>query len=605
MKTLDLHQTTAAREAGAGDPQIAEKVRRILAALTRFIGAYAIYERNNPNLVNFARVIEQSLQSYFTGEKELLLTVTQHQLAWRNHVVYDIGSSKESIAFQLFKDGVGELSIQAPVSMAEIERFVEILHSELYNPSARVDIVTKLWRADFANIFYRILDEEPDGKSGDGAGAGTGTREQPLSANDHRELDAAEAHARAGARHADAWIETLGAHFNALAAREGRTVDPQAREQRLQEILAEHFTVSAGARAEWCKAAHARNDHDELIALLQMMFDFTRMHCPPPVVRDVTDVIERLTHSMREEANVATLTAALKLRRSMDAGSLDWAFGSLPNRVEAELTDSALLMSLTQAAGKSNADADELLEYMRLVGEKAVVGLCQMLAESTDPSLHQRVCGMLIELAGFYIERIVAEFDIENPYLAVDAVHLLCQSAATEFAPVINRILSSRSPKIRACAIEYLVHAGTEESTRRLIDMLKDDNEGVRIRALVAIEDLPDPRLAGVITTLCFDEQAMLKSPDELEHMFRALGKQAGPDVLPRIGQTVGKKRWLPGGNSALKRNKLLAITALRHIPGEGAQAMLERLSHDRDKLVRSKALHMLKQRNDAGESPS
>ena len=605
MKTLDLHQTATARQAGTGDPQAAESVRRILAALTRFIGAYAIYERNNPNLANFARAIEQSLQSYFTGEKELLLTVTQHQLSWRNHVVYDIGASKESIAFQLFKDGVGELSIHAPVTMAEIERFVEVLHSELYKPSAQVDIVTRLWRSDFSNIFYRILDEEPDGKSGDGAGGGAGTRQQPLSANDHRELDAAQAPAGAGARHSDSWVETLGAHFNTLAAREGRTPDPQAREQRLQEILAEHFAVSAAARAEWCRAAHERKEHDELISLLQMMFDFTRIHCPPPVVRDVTDVIERLTHSMREEANVATLTAALKLRRSMDTGSLDWAFGSLPNRVEAELTDSALLMSLTQAAGKSNADADELLEYMRLVGEKAVVGLCQMLAESTDPSLHQRVCGMLIELAGFYIVRVVDGFDIENPYLAFDAVHLLCQSAVAEFPPVVSRILSSRNPKIRECAIEFLLHTRTEESTRRLVDLLKDDNEGVRIRALVAIEDFPDPLLAGVITTLCFDEQSMLKSPDELEHMFRALGKQAGPDVLPRIGQTVAKKRWLPGGKSALKRNKLLAVTALRHIPGEGAQAMLERLSHDRDRLVRSKALHMLKQRNEAGEAPS
>src|SRR5689334_8454533 len=88
-----------------------DKVRGIFASLAKFVGAQAIYQSNNPNLVKFARAFEDAFRSYFEDEAELLLTVSQYQLLWREQVVYDIGPNTESIAFLLYKDGVGELCV--------------------------------------------------------------------------------------------------------------------------------------------------------------------------------------------------------------------------------------------------------------------------------------------------------------------------------------------------------------------------------------------------------------------------------------------------------------------------------------------------------------
>jgi HEAT repeat protein len=58
------------------------------------------------------------------------------------------------------------------------------------------------------------------------------------------------------------------------------------------------------------------------------------------------------------------------------------------------------------------------------------------------------------------------------------------------------------------------------------------------------------------------------------------------------------KKAWLPFGKARGKHDKLLAITALRHIPGNEASNLLVELANDGDHLVRTKALYVLKQRD-------
>jgi hypothetical protein len=78
--------------------------------------------------------------------------------------------------------------------------------------------------------------------------------------------------------------------------------------------------------------------------------------------------------------------------------------------------------------------------------------------------------------------------------------------------------------------------------------------------------------------------------------MFRALGKVAGIAALPRLRQMVEKKHYLGTGKARSKRDKLCAITALRYVPGPESRAMLERLCHDSDTLVKTKAAHVLKQ---------
>jgi hypothetical protein len=87
--------------------------------------------------------------------------------------------------------------------------------------------------------------------------------------------------------------------------------------------------------------------------------------------------------------------------------------------------------------------------------------------------------------------------------------------------------------------------------------------------------------------------------------MFRAVGILAGEKAIFRLRRMTKKKGWMPLRKSGGKQDKLLAITALRHIPGSESHEMLREFASDRDSLVRSKASYVLKHAGESGDEPA
>jgi HEAT repeat protein len=576
-------------------------VRGIFASLAKFVGAQAIYQSNNPNLVKFARAFEDSFRTYFEDEAELLLTVSQYQLLWREQVVYDIGPNTESIAFLLYKDGVGELCVLRSVERAELEELTRILKTALYHPSTQFDIATALWHAEFGSITYRVLDEQSDAAEGEGDGAGSSQREQPLRANDHQDMPESAMQQRIS-RESDAELEPLGDYYRALAAHAGEAGSVE-NEQAFQSILREGLRIDEQALAQW-SASRTQRGGDELLGFLHTMLDFTRMACPPPVIRDVTDTIERLIHYIRDEGHVATLTATLEIEAQLCATPLQAPFSPLPARIRAELTDPEYLVSLACGSRDTNTPFD-LLRYFHLAGTQAAAAIWELLARHTDDVVHDQGCTLLLSMPGLDIEGGLASVDVENPRLARDAVFLLTRTQSPAITTPVHRILAAADPQTRRSAVELLVKVNTDESARLLGKLLRDDNAAVRLRAWLAAGSVSNALLAADVEALCFAESASARPTDELELMFRALGRLCGFAVLPRLRAMVEKKQLFTVQKKGVRREKLLAITALRYIPGPDAQRILDTLSADSDTLVRTKAAHAMKQRAQPGLNDS
>src|SRR5690349_24985347 len=68
VQSMSSHVAAPTRDGPAPvrtDLRSLDKVRGIFASLAKFVGAQAIYQSNNPNLVKFARAFEESFRSYF------------------------------------------------------------------------------------------------------------------------------------------------------------------------------------------------------------------------------------------------------------------------------------------------------------------------------------------------------------------------------------------------------------------------------------------------------------------------------------------------------------------------------------------------------------
>ena len=588
---------TAGEESARKDLRNLEKVRGIFASLSKYVNAKTIYSSNNPNVAKFANAFYQAFRTFFEDEKELLLSIEQYQIKWQDEVVYDNQEKTNSIAFLFYKDGVGEIAFQSSVTPADLERFVDLVKNEIYTPSAHLDVVSRLWQSEFANISYRVFDESADGAAGDGQGAGGESREQPLQASDHPPLPVAGATEGGSAFPAGGSADSLGAYVENLVERLYPHATTQEKEKHLQEMVVSLFTSSAEDLTSWRNEYTRMNDGNKLLRLLAIMLDFARMRSAPPVVRDISDIIDRLVRYIVEEAHVPTLIALLDIQRTIcrERPFAD-EFQSLPSRIEHEITNSAFLLSLGKIGGRSSEDVNEVLRYFRMIGTNAVPGICELLATLKDPSLHKDACDTLIGIAAEDIPRIVNDLNLDNPHEAKDAIYLLQRSRLNEVHPIVKKLMTSADLNVRELLIEYLVRVGNDEAATSLCALLEDHDPAVRMKTFAAVEEFKHLLVINKVTDLCFAEDNAARNVDELERMFRAVGRLGGDKVLESIEQMIHKGSWFRFGKSRGKQNKLLAITALRHIPGGHALELLRTLARDGDSLVKTKALYVLRQ---------
>lgn len=581
-----------------------ERVRAIFTSLSKYINAKTIYAANNPNVEKFANVFSQSFQNYFENEKELVFTIGQYKITWNDEVVYENHDKTDSIAFLLYKDGIGELIVQSSVKLGELNRFVDLLKNEIYNPSSHLDIVSRIWEADFSNISYRVFDECTDGSSGDGSGSGATSREKPLQAEDHRNLPHADTVDYHVNKADDRSLVSFGTYLYKVIEQSYPGTTGAEKEQHIQSILQCHFTINIEEFAPWHEAFDAIKNKDKLLQLLDIMLDFAQSHYAPAVVRDITDIIDRLVRYIIDEANISTLITLLHMQKKMASSkAFSMEFQPLPQRIGHELTNMTFLIALGRTANRSRTTTQEVLQYFQYVGRRAVPGVCELLRTVKDSTLHKEACEVLLAVAKDEVMQIVERLNLDNPHEARDAIYLLHRIKLKEIPDVIKTLLTSPDLMVRQHMVEYLAEVQSEEAAQMLVMLLEDKAIDIRVKTLAAIENFKHPLIVNKVKSMSFNENLDNRQQDELERLFRTAGKLAGETALAQIKNMIAKKSLFSIGKSRSRQNKLLAITALRYIPGEAATKLLKELAGNRDKLIQTKALHALKQSHNRPET--
>jgi hypothetical protein len=335
------------------------------------------------------------------------------------------------------------------------------------------------------------------------------------------------------------------------------------------------------------------------------MLDFTQAPSTPSVMRDFLDIIERLLQYRKDEADIPTLIELLAIiRKRPKTHTIIPDFHSLFGRIERELTNEAFLISLANIAKKSRKDANDVLRFFQQIGNAAVMGVCEVLARLKDPLIQIEACDTLLMIAKDNITKIIETFDIDNPYEAKSAVYLLRRSIISEVPPIIEKIMNSPSAQVRENVITFLVHAGSDKAAQLLCKLLEDDNVSVRVKAFSSVADFRHSLIIKKVTSLCFAEDIDTKSTDEQMRMFKTLGMLAEQDALFPIHHMIKNNKWFSFNKSKNKQNKLLAIEALKHISGIESLKILNKLACDGDRLVKTKAQHVLKHLNGEGAMP-
>ncbi len=572
-------------------PEHVAAAEQVLKALTKLVAGRKIYAANNPRLEQFRHDLGTSMRKFFEFEDELVLEIDQFVIRWSDSIVYENPRREESLAFLLFKDGIGEITFQPKSVGEEVERFVEMLADELHALGGDEDIVTRLWNANFEYIGHRVLDDYMSEQFGVGAtDAGNEARSDETS--DHAELLPDSSFTEKGRVIVEGTtaLASIDDYLRGLSTQHHHQNDAAEREADYQKTLRACFNVTGEETAMYRAELERERGEDGIAAFTEAIFVFTLM-VDATAVRDVVAVVERLIDYALHEKSPATLERVVRLVKEFRARTdLTDAARQYCDRELARLADPNLVAAFLSGAG-ADARADAGVAYATAVGAPALDALVKTLHTAEGPVLHKRICDAILAIAGDSpqdVVDIIDRLDVDHPEEAIDAVYLAKALKVKALTPRLRELVFYPDARVKLEMIGMVAADDDTDATQLLVQSLADLDKRVRIRVLEALASRNDPKVREKLSEMAFAKDFAERAPDEQEAIFKTLGSVGDAHTVDQLRGLLEKRKLINLGKG--NDSKLLAIKALERVRDKSALDVLSRLCEDSSEAVRLRA---------------
>ena len=564
----------------------AQAAERVLKALAKLVSGRKIYADNNPRLEQFREELATALREFFALEDDLVLTIEQYSIHWHEHAVYENLRRDESLAFILFKDGIGELTITPPALGDELERLVRILADELHSTNHEEDVVTRFWNADFQHIAYRVLDDylEPQ-RSTQLEAAEHGLEETA----DHDELIPSLTDKGRVIVHRSDSLVSIDAMLREVSRRHHPQADENEAELAYQRMLRSVFSVPVDELEIYRGEVERERTDDGIAAFFESFYVFELMPENPAGVRDVSSVLERLLEHAISERRAATLERLITcVRQFQSRADLPDNVRRFGEKLIARAGNKEILDSLLDGLADADAHAGSVLGYAVAVGPAAVDALVRALHRGAPPAMHRRICDALITISPGTAAAVIDRLDVDQAEVAVDAVYLARTLNLSALSPRLRELVFYPDARVKLEMLGWIAAHDGADNTNLLLASLGDLDRRVRLRVLDALCDRREPRVRERLTEMAFAKDLGERALDEQEAIFKSLGHVGDASTVVQLRAMVEKRRLLAIAKGA--DLKLLAIRALERIQDAGAVEILARLSEDPVEAVRQRA---------------
>ena len=590
MKDTNTNATVEAQ----APPEHVAAAEQVLKALTKLVAGRKIYAANNPRLEQFRHDLGTSMRRFFEFEDELVLEIDQFVIRWSDSIVYENPRREESLAFLLFKDGIGEITFHPKSVGQEVNRLVEMLADELHSLGGDEDIVTRLWNANFEYIGHRVLDDYLAEQFGTGStDAASEARSDETS--DHAELlPDLPSFTEKGRVIVDqtATLGSIDTYMRGLATQHHHQGDAAAAEASYQRTLRSCFNVTGEETALYRTELEHEKTEDGIASFTEAIIVFTLM-VDPTAVRDVVTVLERLIEYALHEKSPATLERVVRLVKEFRAREdLTDNVRQYCDRELARLADPELVALFLGGAG-ADARADAGVSYATAVGAPALDALVKTLHHADGPVVHKRICDAILAIAGESpqdVIDIIDRLDVDHPEEAIDAVYLAKALKVKALTPRLRELVFYPDARVKLEMLGMVAADDDDDATQLLLQSLGDLDKRVRVRVLEALAARSEPKVREKLTEMAFGKDLAERAPDEQEAIFKTLGSVGDTHTVDQLRSLLEKRKLINLGKG--NDSKLLAIKALERIRERAALDLLTRLCEDSSEAVRLRAQH-------------
>ncbi|MCI0453316.1 MAG: HEAT repeat domain-containing protein [Candidatus Latescibacteria bacterium] len=586
MKDTKLNATVEAQ----APPEHVAAAEQVLKALTKLVAGRKIYAANNPRLEQFRGDLGAAMRRFFEFEDDLVLDVDQFVIRWSDSIVYENPRREESLAFLLYKDGVGELTFQPRSVGEEVDRLVEMMADELHSLGGDEDIVTRLWNANFEHIHYRVLDDYVAEEFGAGAADGS-SEARSDETSDHAELLPDHPSFAEKGRVIVDQAETLGSidiYLRGISGQHHHKDDE--REAAYQKTLRSCFNVTNEETALYRAELEREKTEDGVAAFAEAILVFTLL-VDASAVRDVTTVVERLVEYALHEKNPATLERVVRLVKEFRAREdLTDPVRQFCDKQLSRLADPDLVASFLEGTG-ADGRADAGVAYATVVGTPALDALVKTLHRAEGPVLHKRICDAILAIAGGSpqdVLDIIDHLDVDHPEEAIDAVYLAKALKVKALTPRLRELVFYPDARVKLEMLGMVAADDDTDATQLLLQSLGDLDKRVRIRVLEALAARNEPKVREKLGEMAFAKDLAERAPDEQEAIFKTLGSVGDAHTVDQLRSLLEKRKLIHLGKG--NESKLLAIKALERVRERAALDVLTRLCEDSSEAVRLRA---------------
>jgi hypothetical protein len=572
------------------DAKAFEKAADIARQLANTVSSLKLFPSDHATVGRFVDTLADKMKSYLDQHGKLEIGINEFSFTFAGRILYTDEAMIKSLPFFFFKDGLQILYFYKSLDRAEIANFLDIIRKESQKPAGDGDIVTALWKEDFANIQYYAPDDYLESRIAAERGGGEfsfGRTSLPAEL-EHEiieikvdtskftagkiELTAAD---REAIRNHEEGPETvvlkkMPTLTTAAAAEEfsesGRSpaasMDPMlsgAEIGELEDLIRANRTIAPDEEFLNLMVEILYLEKDighfstTLELLLEYYFDLVRRGGFGVAILFIEQIGEIRNHFVLSDPEIA--------------GRLD---GFLKKTIGAKTLEAA-----RQLVGSGEPVAWEgLTGLLRLLGSPALPLAADIYESVGDPDDRRKILDVIVAVTAGDAALLAGLAGDERPLLSKDIIGLLKNEAGKKALSHFTEFLRFRNKEIKLSAIEALGDFKDELANRVLMGFLEDADEDIRIQAALRLNPVEEQSRIRRLIRETRSKAFQSKSAKEIEVILSYLGRTKTPEAAAFLKKTLLKRSLWPSAHYLSMR--LGSVAGLETMGTEEAKKALE-----------------------------
>lgn len=522
------------------------EVKDIIVSFVKLKRAQRIYLPNNEILQKLHIELVHKFKKFFMEEDQLKLLIMPTDIYYEKNLVYDNPDRAESLAFQLYSNGINSLTFYKNSEDKELFDLISILNIDMLDEDTlEDDIVTLMWSREFNFIEYSLRDD--------------------YFIQNPQESDIFD------------FINKEKKEEEISSQKSDLEFDPDELEP--PPVIPHNDIALSDDEIEKIRAEIEYEDENALqIGMLDVLLELLFHERNQEEIQKYVSMIEKFILNSFTEGNLRTFNAIMMRYEEHINGvfSSSDIIKNLHDKIIADLSSENYIAQLIDMLNSTyHQGLNDVLLYLNNLKKDIVPILINKLPELKHIAYRRVFCESIAQNGYDYVDMIGAKLNNATEVIIKDIVYILGKVKNPKALEYLSKALKLPSKELRLEAVSSIGRYRDDNSEKHLIEALLDPDLDVRTSALRNIVAHGSYQTVNSLIEFIETDDFNRKSQQEKKRFFLALAKLAGPALVNYLENLLLRQKFTSGQNE--NELKICAIAALEMIGDHTAYEVLKK----------------------------